>query len=91
MKDVIVLLENTTREEVKELDSDLPTDVHLIEYTKGQELYLDAVRAYRKVDIFDTYHDKLSALAEEGEISNFQIHSITSGHGKHKPKLWQGL
>lgn len=91
MKDVIVLFENTTKEEVLELDSDLPTDVHLVEYTKGQELYLDAVRAYRRVDIFDVYHDRLSALAEEGEISNFQIHSITSGYGKVKPKLFKGL
>lgn len=87
-KDVIVILENTTREEVLELDSDLPTDVHLVEYTRGQELFLDAVRAYRKVDIFDLYHDKLSAEAESGEISNFEIHSILSGFGKVKPKLW---
>ena len=89
-KDVIVLFENTTRMEISELDSDLPTDVHVVEYVKNQELFLDAVRAYRKVDIFDQYHDKLSAEAESGQITNFEILSITSGYGKIKPKLYQG-
>lgn len=89
-KDVIVLFENTTREDILELDADLPTDVHLVEYVRNQELFLDAVRAYRKADIFDQYHDKLSAEAESGQITNFEILSITSGFGKVKPKLYQG-
>lgn len=90
MKDVITYMENVTREEIQELSSELPTDIHLIEFTRGQELFVDAVRAYKKVDIFDTYYDKLNAEARQGMISNFEIHSITSGHGSIKPKLWTG-
>lgn len=90
MKDVIVYLESTTKEEVQELKSELPTDIHLVEYVKGQDLFLDAVRAYKKVDIFDYYYDRLNADARQGLISNFEILSITSGHGSIKPKLFNG-
>jgi len=90
MKDVIIYMENVTKEEIKELNSELPTDIHLVEFVKGNELFLDAVRAYRKVDIFDTYYDKLNAEARQGLITNFEIKSITSGHGSIKPKLFNG-
>lgn len=89
-KDVITLMEGVTREEIKELNSDLPTDVHLIEFVRNQDLFLDAVRAYKKSDIFDVYYDKLNAEARQGLISNFEIKSITSGYGSVKPKLWNG-
>ena len=89
-KDVITLMEGVTREEIKELNSELPTDVHLIEFVRGQDLFLDAVRAYKKSDIFDIYYDKLNAEARQGLISNFEIKSITSGYGSVKPKLWNG-
>ena len=90
MKDVITFMENVTKEEIRELNSELPTDIHLVEYVRGQELFFDAVRAYRKVDIFDTYYDKLNAEARQGLISNFEIKSITSGYGSIKPKLFNG-
>lgn len=90
MKDVIVFMENVTREEIKELNSELPTDIHLIEFTRGQDLFVDAVRAYKKSDIFDTYYDKLNAEARQGLISNFEIHSISNGYGAIKPKLYNG-
>ena len=90
MKDVIVFMEGVTRQEIKELNSELPTDIHLVEFTRGEELFLDAVRAYKKVDIFDTYHDMLKAEQRQGVIPSFSINSITSGYGSIKPKLFNG-
>lgn len=88
-KDVIPFKDNVTEEEIRALDKELPTDIHLIEFVRGQELFLDAVRAYRKVDIFDLYHDILSKEVQEGTITNFEIRSITNGYGSIKPKLYQ--
>ena len=90
MKDVITFMEGVTKEEIQDLNSELPTDIHLIEFVRGQELYVDAVRAYKKVDIFNVYYDRLNAEARQGLISNFEIKSITSGYGSIKPKLYQG-
>ena len=90
MKDVIVFMEGVTKEEIRELNSELPTDIHLIEYVRGQDLFLDAVRAYKMSDIFNTYYDRLNAEARQGLISNFEIRSITSGYGSIKPKLFNG-
>ena len=61
-------------------DTQLPTDVHIITYTKDGERQFDAVRAYTKVDIFDEYYDKLG--------KDNPIHSIESGYGRIKPKLY---
>ena len=61
-------------------DTQLPTDVHIITFTKDGERQFDAVRAYTKVDIFDAYYDKLG--------KNNPIHSIESGYGRIKPKLY---
>ena len=41
---------------------------------------MDAVRAYTKVDIFDSYYDKLG--------KDNPIHSIKSGYGKVRPNLF---
>ena len=43
-------------------DTQLPTDVHIITFTKDGVRQFDAVRAYTKVDIFDEYYDKLGSL-----------------------------
>ena len=83
-------MEGVTKEEIRELNSELPTDIHLIEYVRGQDLFLDAVRAYKMSDIFNTYYDRLNAEARQGLISNFEIRSITSGYGSIKPKLFNG-
>ena len=90
MKDVITFMEGVTKEEIQELSSELPTDIHLVEFVRGQDLFLDAVRAHKMVDIFNAYYDRLNAEARQGLISNFEIKSITSGYGSIKPKLFNG-
>ena len=57
MKDVIVMMEQTSEAEIRDLDKQLPTDLHLIEYTLDGEFCADGVRAHTMVDIFDFYHD----------------------------------
>ena len=89
--DVITLFTKTTEEEVRALDKDLPSDTHLVEYTEDNQLFLDAVRSYSMVDIFNQYWDVLSAKAENEEIQSFSINSIVSGIGAIKPKLFKGL
>ena len=64
-------------------DRELPTDIHLVEYTANDTLYVDTVRAHKAVDIFDFYYDKLLPLGGE-------IVSISSGFGRIKPKLFSG-
>lgn len=64
-------------------ESSLPTDIHLVEYEVGDTLYVDMVRAYKKVDIFDTYYDKLNAIGGT-------LLAITNGFGRIKPKLFTG-
>lgn len=61
-------------------DKQLPTDMHIVHYSVGGDNYYDAVRAYTKVDIFDAYYDKLHGIGT--------IHSIKSGYGRIKPKLY---
>ena len=61
-------------------DTKLPTDVHIITFTKDGQRQFDAVRAYSKADIFDEYYDKLG--------KDNPIHSIESGYGRIKPKLY---
>ena len=63
-------------------ESSLPTDIHLVEYTIGDTLYVDMVRAYKAVDIFDAYYDKL--------VGKGELLSITNGYGRIKPKLFTG-
>lgn len=59
---------------------DLPTDIHIVKYTVGGEVYFDVVRAYTKVDIFDAYYDKLKDIGS--------INTITSGYGNIRPNLY---
>ena len=61
-------------------DSKLPTDIHIVTYTLGDETKYDVVRAYTKVDIFDAYYDKLKG---QGELLD-----IKSGYGKIRPNLY---
>ena len=62
-------------------DSQLPTDVHIVTYTKDGEKQFDAVRAYTKVDIFDCYHDKLKTV--KGSVLD-----IRSGYGNIRPNMY---
>lgn len=86
--DVITLFEKTTEEEIRALDKDLPSDTHLVFYQEDNTFYCDAVRCYTKVDIFDSFWDRLSVKAENGEIQSFSIDSIVSGLGMIRPKSW---
>ena len=62
-------------------DSELPTDIHLIEYEVEGNLYVDSVRAHKASDIFDPYYDKLTPLGGK-------ILGITSGYGKIRPNMY---
>ena len=60
---------------------DLPSDTHIVTYElEGKKVY-DAVRAYTKVDIFDTYHDKVKPL--KGSVLDIQ-----SGYGTVRPNMY---
>lgn len=83
MKDIIVLMEQTSEEEVKDLASELPSDLHLVEYIKDGEFQIDGVRAFSRVDIFDFYYDYLKETSEQ-----FEIKAIKNGYGRIKPRLF---
>jgi len=61
-------------------DKGLPSDTHLISFTKEGKQQVDAVRAYTMVDIFDVYYGKLG--------KENPIHSIKSGYGQIRPNLY---
>ena len=62
-------------------DKGLPTDIQVVMYVlEGKTLY-DAVRSYTKVDIFDTYYDKIKPL--KGSVL-----AIRSGYGNVRPNLY---
>ena len=76
---VILMMAETSEVELNDLSSDLPTDTHLVRYVNPEgDLFGDAVRAYKKSDIFDCYHD-----------SGLRVLDIQSGFGSIKPKLFQ--
>ena len=60
---------------------DLPSDTHIVKYELDNGTIYDAVRAYTKVDIFDTYHDKLKPL--KGKVLD-----IRSGYGNVRPNMY---
>ena len=76
---VVLVMQETSREELRDLDADLPTDTHLVEYinTMSDTKGFDAVRAFKKSDIFDAYSDL-----------GCKVIAIESGYGRIKPKLW---
>ena len=75
---VVLLMQETSKEELDDLASELPTDTHLVAfYYPNGEAGCDAVRSYSKADIFDAYHD-----------SGLRVISITNGFGNVKPKLF---
>ena len=75
---VILMMSETSESELHDLASELPTDTHLVSFiTPEGDLGHDAVRAYKKSDIFDCYHD-----------SGLRVLDIKSGYGQIKPKLF---
>jgi len=79
-REVKIFMLNTTPEAIKEMDAELPTDIHIVELRQGEETIYDAVRSYKMSSIFDVYYDKLQGEAE--------IVSIKNGYGRIKPKLY---
>jgi len=77
---VIVHIESTTRDKLRKLDKELPSDIHLVRYRKPtwkKKEKVSAIRAFRKVDIFDNLHDQ-----------GYEVLEIDSGYGRIKPKLF---
>ena len=73
------LVPNVKNEQaIKDLDADLPSDTHLVYYVDDEgQIIIDAVRAYKRVDIFDAYYD-----------AGFGVLDIRVGYGRIKPKLY---
>lgn len=78
---VSIMFSNTTIEDVKAQAKELPSDVHVIKYEMDGEVLYDAVRASKRVDIFDIYYDRLKTM-------NGKVLHISIGYGTIKPKLW---
>ena len=74
----VLLMEQTSHQELKDLDSELPSDTHLVIAEKDFVISMDAVRAFKTVDIFDVYHDL-----------GYKVTSIQNGYGKIKPRLFK--
>ena len=76
---VVLLMQQTSRQELQDLSSELPTDTHLVFYSEPLGLAgIDAVRSYSKSDIFDAYYDL-----------GLRVIEISSGYGTIKPSLFQ--
>lgn len=75
---LVLLMQETSEDELADLDGELPTDTHLVRYrTREGAVGCDAVRSYTAADIFDAYHDAALTVLE-----------IKSGWGRIKPKLF---
>ena len=81
-RSVNILISNTTVLDLKPQLRELPSDTHLIKYELEGEIKYDAVRAHKRVDIFDIYYDRLKEMG--GKV----LHISVAG-GYVKPKLWQ--
>ena len=81
--DVNIFILNTTPAVIKEMDPELPTDTHIIEYVTDGETGYDAVRGYKMVDIFNVYYDKFKRDNLKADIV-----SIKCGYGRIKPNLY---
>lgn len=82
-RDVNIFMLNVDPQEIREMDAELPTDTHIIEYVVDGETTYDAARAYKKSNIFDEYYDKFKR-----DGISAQIVAITNGYGRIKPKLF---
>lgn len=82
-RDVNIFILNTTPADIVEMDADLPTDTHIIEYVVDGETTYDAIRAYKKSNVFDEYYDKFKR-----DNLNGTVVAITNGYGRIRPKLY---
>ena len=75
-----VPIKELREDKLTELNNELPTDIHFVRYKKPtwkKKEKVSAIRAYRKVDIFDTLHDQ-----------GYQVLEIESGYGTLRPNLF---
>lgn len=77
--DVTLLMDSTSINDIEADSKNLPSDVHVVKYVEEGVEKVDAVRAYRKVDIFDAYYD----------FGIRTILAIESGFGSIRPNLYQ--
>lgn len=77
--DVTLLMDSTSINDIEADSKNLPSDVHVVRYVEEGVEKVDAVRAYRKVDIFDAYYD----------FGIKTILAIESGFGSIRPNLYQ--
>ena len=76
---VSLIMEQTSEAEVIDLASELPTDTHIVTAKSlTGDLVVEAVRAYKKSDVFDAYFD-----------AGYEVQSIKNGYGAIKPRLWE--
>lgn len=62
-------------------DKGMPSDIHMVDYKVGEQIYTDVVRAYTKVDIFDEYYLKVKNVGGK-------IVAIENGYGNIRPNLY---
>ena len=75
---IVLLMQETSGEEMADLDGELPTDTYCVRYRTPEGVSgCDAVRSYTASDIFDAYHD-----------AGLTVLEIKSGYGRIKPKLF---
>ena len=72
-----LVCDETSHEELRALDKDLPSDTHLDRYRVASVEMVSGIRAFRMSDIFDALFDLGAEVLE-----------ITQGYGAVKPKLW---
>ena len=80
-REVFIVYENLIDPNLMD-QKELPTDIPIVTYVINGETRIDACRAFKMVDIFDIYYDKLR--------TNGSVVCITSGYGMLKPKFWKG-
>lgn len=75
---VSLVMQETSHQELRDLNNDLPSDTHLVHYrTREGAVSSDAVRAYKLSDIFDAYHD-----------ARLTVLQIQQGYGSIRPNLY---
>jgi len=76
--DVILIQEGANESDIRARQRELPTDLHLVDYEVNGTLMCDAVRAPKKADVFDAYHDY------EGST----VKDIRTGYGTLRPNMY---
>ena len=75
--DCHLVCEETSHEELVELDKDLPSDTHLVRYEVVGIEYVAGIRMFKMSDVFDALFDMGAKVLE-----------IRQGYGSIRPKLF---